>query len=79
MILIPLTCSPITDCTEEVKTWAKASGAVHPMVGTVEHRSSLGCPQVPCCDTPQKLNGCWPSQSLQGLTSRRMYKGLSSS
>lgn len=37
MILVPLTCSHITDCTEEAKTWAKASGAVHPMLGSVEH------------------------------------------
>ncbi|CAM9702759.1 unnamed protein product [Bubo scandiacus] len=26
-----------------------------------------------------KRNGCWPSQSLQGLTSRRMYERLNSS
>lgn len=29
MILVPLTCSPITDCTEQIKSWGKASGAVH--------------------------------------------------
>ena len=79
MILVPLSCSPITDCTEEIKTWAKASGAVHPTLGSVEYSSSLSCPQVPCCDTTQKLNGRWPSHSLQGLTSRRMYKRLNSS
>ncbi|KAL2298019.1 hypothetical protein Nmel_016980, partial [Mimus melanotis] len=34
---------------------------------------------VPHCNTLQKLNGCWHSQSLQSLTSRRMYKKLHSS